>query len=139
MSGNSFDAGGAVPPQKPIVDSNGLTNDDRTWGMMAHLSGILAAIVTGFLGGWAGPLIVWLVKKDQSEFVADQGKEALNFQLTLMIGYVLAYGITIISCGMLFFVLFVPMILQIVFCIIACTKANTGERYRYPINIRFIS
>src|SRR4051812_11305473 len=58
------------------------TPDDKTMAMLAHLLGI----VTGFVG----PLIIWLVKKDQSPFVDDQGKEALNFQLTLLIGWLVA-------------------------------------------------
>jgi uncharacterized Tic20 family protein len=123
-----------IPGSETIVDK-----DSRTWGMMAHLSGIVASILTGLLGGWIGPLIIWLVKKEDSAFVNDQGKEALNFQITLVIGYIIAYGITLVTCGLLFPVLFVPLILQIVFGIIASLKANNGEYYRYPMNIRMIS
>lgn len=124
------------PPESKVVETD---KDARTWGMMSHLSALLSAIMTGFLGGFIGPLIIWLIKKDSSEFVNDQGKEALNFQLTLLIGYVIAYGITLVSCGFLFFVLFVPIILQIIFAIIAAIKANEGVYYRYPFNIRMIS
>lgn len=113
--------------------------DARTWGMMAHLSALLAAILTGFLGGFIGPLIVWLVKKNEHPFVDDQGKEALNFQLTLLIAYVISIGIAMASCGVLFFVLFVPILLQFIFGIIGSMKANEGIYYRYPFNIRLIS
>src|SRR5437868_892271 len=64
-------------------DPSGLSGDDRTWGMLAHLSPLLA----GWLGGFSflGPLIVWLIYKDKSAFVADQAKEALNFHIAVMI------------------------------------------------------
>jgi len=126
----------AASPEERQPESD---KDARTWGMLAHLSALLAAFLTGFLGGFIGPLIVWMMKKDQSEFVADQGKEALNFQLTLLIAYVVSIGIIAVSCGILFFVIFVPILLQFVFGIIAAVKANEGVYYRYPFNIRMIS
>lgn len=125
-------------PQAQVVGGE-LTKDERTWGMLAHLSAIIAGVFTGFLGGWIGPLIVWLIKKEESRFVDDQGKESLNFQITLIIAYVVCYAITIATCGLLFFVLFVPMVFQIVFCIIGSMRANEGQYYRYPMTIRMIT
>jgi uncharacterized Tic20 family protein len=111
--------------QEPRIRS---TSEDRTMAMLGHLGGIV--------GGFLVPLIVWLVKKDQSRFVADQGKEALNFQLTLLIGHVIG-GVTIcFTFGMLNLACWV---LGIVFSILAAVAANKGEVYRYPVNIRFIS
>ena len=135
---NPYDSPHAEP-QPEIVGQGGLTQDERTWGMLAHLSAIIAAVFTGFLGGWVGPLIVWLIKKDESQFVDDQGKESLNFQITLIIWYVVAYAITFATCGLAFFVLFVPIVLQLVFCIIATIRANEGQYYRYPMTIRMIT
>lgn len=104
------------------------TKDDCTMAMLAHLLGI-------FLG-FVGPLIIWLIKKDQSAFVDDQGKEALNFQLTVLIAYVVA-GASI--CLLIGFVLLpAVLIYDLVFCIIAALKANGGELYRYPLTIRMI-
>src|SRR5262249_14131163 len=66
--------------------SSEVTSDDRTMGMLCHLLGALLS--------WLGPLIIWMIKKDQSRFVDDQGKEALNFQITLLIGHLIG-GVTI--------------------------------------------
>lgn len=127
------------PETDPIPEVGLPTKDERTWAMMGHLSAILASLLTGLLGGWIGPLIVWLIKKDESPFIDDQGKEALNFQITLIIIYVVAYAVTLATCGLLFFVLFIPLVLQIVFGIIAAIRANNGEAYRYPMTIRMIN
>jgi uncharacterized Tic20 family protein len=115
--------GGAMPYAGPAP-----TQDDKTMAMLAHLLGIL----TGFVG----PLIIWLIKKDQSPFVDDQGKEALNFQLTLLIAWLIAGASTAICIGFLL----VPavLIIAIIFGIMAAMAANKGEAYRYPVNIRFI-
>jgi uncharacterized Tic20 family protein len=107
--------------------------------MLAHLSGILASLVSGTFAGFAGPLIIWIIKKDESPFVADQAKEALNFQLTLMILVLLCWAGLILTCGLLFFLPIIPFVLQLIFGVIAGMKANEGEYYRYPVNIRFVS
>ncbi|MGZ8467018.1 MAG: DUF4870 domain-containing protein [Candidatus Binatia bacterium] len=106
--------------------------DDRSWGMMAHLS----ALVAMALGGMAflGPLIIWLVKKEQSAFVADQAKEALNFQLSALIA-ALVCAATVIGIPLAF----VVMIASIIYSIIAGIEANKGILYRYPYTFRMIS
>ena len=104
--------------------------DSKTMGMLAHL----LSIFTGFIG----PLVIWLVKKDTSPFVDDQGKEALNFQLTLLIAYIVAFIIACVSLGFLFFAPLVVWIVALVFAIMATMQANNGVAYRYPINIRMI-
>lgn len=102
--------------------------DSKTMAMLAHLLGI-------FLG-FIGPLIIWLIKKDQSPFVDDQGKESLNFQLMLLIGYVISGFLWCLLIGMLTFPLI--WIFGIIFSIIAAMKANEGVAYRYPVNLRLI-
>ncbi|MBS3763452.1 MAG: DUF4870 domain-containing protein [Planctomycetes bacterium] len=99
-------------------------------GMLCHLLGIF----TGFLG----PLIIWLVKKDDSDFVDDQGKEALNFQLTLLIAYIISFGpLNLLFCiGSIIGT--VIWIVALIFSIMATVRAKNGELYRYPINIRMI-
>ena len=104
------------------------TQDDKTMGLLAHLLGI-------FLG-FIGPLIIWLIKKDQSPFVDDQGKESLNFQIMLMIGYVIGSVTSFLCIG--FLILPAVWIFGIVFSIIAALKAKDGIAYRYPINLRLI-
>jgi uncharacterized protein len=98
---------------------------------MAMLSHLLA-IFTGFLG----PLIIWLIKKDQSPFVDDQGKEALNFQITMLIGFVIGGLTTCIFIGL--FIVPALVVLNIVLCIMAAMKANNGIAYRYPFALRLI-
>ncbi|MGB7156519.1 MAG: DUF4870 domain-containing protein [Tepidisphaeraceae bacterium] len=104
------------------------TKDDNTMAMLCHL----LSIFTGFLG----PLIIWLIKKDQSPFVDDQGKEALNFQLTLLIGYIVG---VVTACLIIGYLLIMAVwVVSIIFAIMGTIAANKGVAYRYPINIRFI-
>lgn len=102
--------------------------DSKTMAMLAHLLGI-------FLG-FIGPLIIWLIKKDQSPFVNDQGKEALNFNITVLIGLLVGGATTCIFIG----IIIVPavIIFGIVFSIIAALKAKDGIAYRYPFLLRLI-
>jgi uncharacterized protein len=116
-----------VRPSTAGVPSIPSTPDDRTMAMLCHLTG---AFFTIFV-----PLIIWLIKKDQSKFVDDQGKEAVNFHITLMIGHLIG-GVTIcFTFGLLNMLLYV---LGAVFGIIGCMAAQKGEVYRYPFAIRLI-
>ncbi len=117
------------PPPSPGLDPAELTSDEKMMGMLAHLLGIL---------GFVGPLIIWLIKKDESKFIDDQGKEALNFQLTLLIGWVAASFIAVITCG-IGSLLYLPLaVIMIVFSVIGGLKAKEGEAYRYPMTIRMV-
>jgi uncharacterized Tic20 family protein len=118
------------PKTPPEINSSELTPEAKQMAMLAHLLGALF--------GFLGPLIIWLTQKDKHPFIDDQGKEALNFQLTVLIVAVVCIIGTIVSCGFLFFLPFIPMILQLVFGIIRTVKANNGEAYRYPMSIHFI-
>jgi uncharacterized protein len=115
----------AAPAEEP--KKNGSSKDDRMMAMFCHLGGLLGSILV--------PLIIWLIKKEESSYIDYHGKEALNFQITMLIGHVVA-GVTIcLTFGMLNLAVWV---LALVFSIIAAVAANRGERYRYPISIRFI-
>lgn len=104
-----------------------VNTEDKTMSLLAHLLGI----VIGFLG----PLILFLVKKD-SKFVYQNARNALNFQLTLLIGWVAAFVLTFVLIGMLLYpVLF---IVNIVFSVIGAIQANEGKVYKYPVAIEFI-
>ena len=83
-----------------------------------------------------GPLIIWLIKKDEMPFVNDQGKESLNFQLTMLIAVIVSAILMLVFIG--FLLLGVLIIYQIIVVIMASIKANEGVRYRYPYTIRFI-
>jgi len=118
-----------VNTEQPVgAEQTEIKKDDRNMAMLCHL----LAIFTGFLG----PLIIWLIKKDDSPFVDDQGKEALNFQLTVLIAMVVSGFLTIICIGAVMLV--AVWIVDIIFCILASIKASRGEAYRYPMSIRFI-
>lgn len=102
--------------------------DSKTMAMLAHL----LSIFIGFLG----PLIIWLLKKDTSPFVNDQGKESLNFQLVVLIGYVIGFATSFLCIG--FLVLPLVWLFSVIFAIIGTIQSNNGVAYRYPVNIRFI-
>jgi len=112
----------------------GPTADERTWGMLAHLTAFAFFICP--LGNIVGPLVVWLVKRDQSAFVADQGKEALNFNISVSLAAIVCAVLVFILVGILLaaalFVFWLAM------TIVAAIKANEGARYRYPFTLRLI-
>ena len=106
-----------------------LTSEDRNFAVIAHLLGILTMFV--------GALIIWLIKKDDSPFVDDQAKEAINFQITIFIAQAVAGMLTAIAIGCFF----LPAILvaNIVLCIVAALAASQGRWYRYPMTLRLIT
>ena len=118
-------------PKPPPVEThpNEFPKDVANLAMLAHLLGA----VVGFLG----PLILWVVKKDEHEFIDDQSKEALNCHLTHLIWHFGAIVIAALSCGFIFFATLVPVALQLIFGIMGAVSASKGERYRYPMTIRF--
>ena len=110
------------------------SKEECTWGMLCHLTAF-----SGFLipfGNVIGPLIIWLIKKDQMPFVDDQGKESLNFQITMLIAYIISGILMLVLIGFLLIV--VVGIFDIVMLIIASIKASEGVQYRYPYTIRLI-
>ena len=109
--------------------------DACTWAMLCHIVG-LAWLIVPAIGGIIGPLIVWQVKKDVDPFVDQSGKEALNFQISMLIYFAVA-GISCM-CGIGLVLLPLVAIADIVFAIIAAVKAANGQAYRYPVTIRLI-
>jgi len=127
-------------PSKTVQDSPGskeINKDARMWGMICHLAGLGGLIpVVPVIGSVIGPLIVWQIKKDEFGFVADQGKEAVNFQISILI-YAIVSGLLCFAC-VGFVLLPAVYIFDLIFLLIAAVKANDGEHYRYPLTIRFI-
>ena len=116
------------PPPAPAAQPPLSDSDARLYATLGH-AGI---IIIGFIA----PLIVWLIGKERSAFVDEQGKEALNFSILITIGYIVASITTVILIG---FALFpIVWLLSLIFCIQGAIKANKGESYRYPINWRII-
>ena len=109
------------------------SKQERTWAMFCHL-GAYAGYILPF-GHILAPLIIWLVKKNEFPLVEDQGKESLNFQISITIYALVAALLALKLIG--FVVMFGLAIFAIVMVVVAAIKANSGERYRYPLTIRF--
>jgi uncharacterized Tic20 family protein len=132
----------SAEPSQTVQDSppSKETNKDaRMWGMICHLAA-LAGIVVPVIGCIIGPLIIWQIKKEEFPFVGKQGKEAVNFQISMTL-YLLISAILWIPLSFFCIGLFIPLaisIVDLIFLLIAAVKANDGEHYRYPLTIRFI-
>lgn len=112
------------PHPQPMTAS-----DEKLWATLIHLGGLFFSFLPALIG--------YLVLKDRGPFIRSHTATALNFQLTLLIAYVVASVLTIVLIG--FLLLPVIGILSLVFSIIAAIKANQGEWYHYPLTIRFVS
>ncbi|MGB2831915.1 MAG: DUF4870 domain-containing protein [Methylotenera sp.] len=104
-------------------------NDDKNIATVTHLGGTVFSFIPS--------LIVWILKKEDSAYLADQAKEALNFQITMVLAYLAAGVLSWILIGLIFFPII--WVLNIVFCIIAAIATSKGETYRYPLCLRFIN
>lgn len=105
------------------------SSDEKTMSMLAHILGI----VLGFIG----PLIIWLIKKDESAFVDYHGKEALNFQITLFIAYMVSFVLAFVLIGLL--LIPILFLVQLILPILAGVAANKGEYYKYPATLRLVT
>lgn len=109
--------------------------DARQWATIIHLSAL-----AGLLGNGVGfvlvPLVIWLLKKNDHPFIDEQGKEAVNFQITMMLAFFVSLVLTIIFIG--FVLMAVVGILAVVFPIVAAIRTSEGKSYRYPLTIRVI-
>ena len=116
----------SAPPSPGGVASQ----EDRTLALLTHLSGIILSFIV--------PLVLWLINKDkpEKEFLNDQAKEALNFQITVVIAWVIAIVLSAIAIGFLLYP--VIWIGNLILCILAGVKANEGVAYRYPFALRLI-
>lgn len=105
------------------------SNDDKNIATITHLAGTIFFFIPS--------LIVWLLKKDDSVFIADQAKEALNFQITVTLAMFISNILVVILIGLAF----IPVVwlANIVFCIIAAIATSKGETYRYPVCLRLIN
>ncbi len=120
--------------------------EERQWAMIAHLSALFGGVVTGgwghSLAAFVGPLIVWLIKKDTMPFVDDQGKEALNFNITITIVFVALFLFSLMTFGIGLIIALpaylVVAVLWLIFTIIGAIKSHEGVAYRYPFALRLI-
>ena len=118
---------GQGPSQPPAAGAPLTAEQDRQWASLAHLGGILF---------FPPALIIWLVFKDRGPFTNTEGKEALNFQITMIGAEIIGYILTPVLIG----ALIVPAvyIVRVVFSILGFLKAKDGIPYRYPLAIRLI-
>ncbi len=119
--------GAAPAPFSPLVGRQ-LTSDETMWSMLSHLGGIIL--------GFIAPLIVMLVKGNESPYIRYHSVEALNFQITIAIGWVVAFVLTFVVIGFLLYP--VLLIANLIFCIMAGLAANKGETYKYPFALRLV-
>ena len=108
--------------------------DERMWGMFCHLSALAGYIIP--FGNIIGPVIIWSLKKDEFSFVNQQGKEAINFQISIMIYCFISAILILLAIGIL--LLIAIGIFSLIMIVIASIKANNGESFEYPLTIRFI-
>jgi uncharacterized Tic20 family protein len=121
------------PPSPPPYEPTGpvVNSDDKNIAMLTHLSGIIFSIIV--------PLIVWLVHKDRADksYLVTEAKEALNFQITVLIGYVICWVLAFVIIGA--FLTPLLWLFNLVFCIIAAIRVSSDGRYRYPFTLRLIA
>ena len=110
------------------------SKEERNWAMACHLAS-LAGFIMPF-GNILGPLIIWLIKKEEFPLVDDQGKEAVNFQITIFLAGLIGVLLLLVLIG--FLVLPALAVYWLVFIVIAAMRANEGESYRYPYTLRLI-
>lgn len=105
------------------------TANDKNIAVLTHLGGIFFGFIPG--------LLVWLLMKDDRPFVGEQAREALNFQITVLIGYLAAWVLAFVLVGLAL----LPLIYvgNLLMCIIAAVKVSAGEEYRYPFALRLIN
>ncbi|UJH70883.1 DUF4870 domain-containing protein [Ornithinimicrobium sp. INDO-MA30-4] len=114
-------------------------SEARTWSIVAHLANPVASLFSAGWLGFLGPLIVWAIYKDRSPMVRKASAGAFNFSLTLMIGYILLWVVTIITFGLAIFItlplMFVLWAVSLILHIMAAIKAGNNEDYTYPAQI----
>jgi len=110
------------------------TPESRMWATLAHISALSGLIVP--FGNILGPLVVWLIKREEMPFVDNQGKEALNFNISMSIYMLVAMALILVLIGIPLLIFLA--IAWLVLVILASIKANEGVAYRYPVTIRLI-
>lgn len=118
-----------MPPSPPATTE--ASSDDRNVAMLTHLSGFIFSVIV--------PLIVWLAHKDRADkaYLVREAKEALNFQITVLIGYVICGVLAVVLIGALLGWLL--WLANLVFCIVAAVKVSSDGSYRYPFALRLVN
>jgi uncharacterized protein len=114
------------PPSEPVASTN-----DRNLAMLTHLSGFVLYVIV--------PLIVWLMHKDRPDkaYLTGEAKEALNFQITMLLAWVVCWILQVILIG--FLLMGLLWFVNLIFCIIAAVKVSSDGHYRYPFAWRLVN
>lgn len=117
-----------MPPPPTITEAS---SDDRNLAMLTHLSGFVLSVIV--------PLIVWLMHKDRADkaYLVKEAKEALNFQISVLIGYVICGVLAVILIGAL--LAWLLWLANLILCIVAAVKVSSDGSYRYPFALRLVS
>jgi len=121
------------PPPAPTSSTS---SEVRTWSVLCHASALLG-LIFHFFGHLLGPLLVWLIKRGDAPEIDANGKESLNFQLSMLIYDIIAGILCLVVIGIP--ILIALWILNTVLVIIASIRTSEGKFYRYPFTIRFLS
>ena len=112
-----------------------VSKDEQNWAMFCHLAALSGFVIP--LGNVIGPLVVWLIKKDTMPLVNEHGKEALNFQITVLMAFVVCILLSLVFIG--FLLMFVVGIGALVLTIMAAVKVSNGQfDYKYPFALRLV-
>ena len=146
---NSF---GVEPIEQPYGDDRGdsgrtnwvtgeIDKEERKWAMFCHLTGLAGlSPLLPVIGSAVAPLVIWQLKADEFPFVAEQGRRAVNFQLSMLlyatIGTIICF-VSLVGAFLVPVVFCVFSLVDVIFVLIAAVKANRGQHYRYPLTIRF--
>ncbi len=131
-----------IEGEAEVLETEDVRTEEKTWSMAAHLSALVALVpIVGWLGMIIGPLVIWLFKKDESPLIAENAKEALNFNITMFIGYITAVVLCVTIIGL---IVGIPMlialpIVHLVLIIIAAVKSNEGVAYKYPYTLKLFN
>lgn len=130
----------SAPLNEPYAASP--TQAERTWALVAHAGGPAGLLLSAGLFGFLVPLVVWLAKRDESDFVRDQAGEALNFQITLFLVHAAAWAFVLLTLGLGLLVVLpfflVLWLFELVIGLVAALRAHDGDRYRYPLSFRIL-
>ncbi|MGH2751053.1 MAG: DUF4870 domain-containing protein [Actinomycetota bacterium] len=126
---------GEHPTGRPAPPGGPGSQQERNWAMLCHIASF-AGFIVPIAGSIVGPLAVWLLKRDEFPLVDDQGKEALNFQLSLLLYGLIAFVLVFVLIG--FLLLALIAVFDVVMVVVAAIQASQGKAYRYPLCIRFV-
>jgi uncharacterized Tic20 family protein len=117
-------------------NTNRISRDARMWAMICHLAGLAGFAIPIIVSNMIAPFVIWQIKKEDDPFIDENGKEALNFQISISIYELVCIPLIFACVGIP--LLAAVIIFDLVCIIIAAVKSNNGEYYRYPFTIRLI-